>query len=92
MRFVLAALVGVLSSSTALAGHHVRPGEVVVVHSAPAPVVYVAHPRPPAVRPGFVWVDGYWAGPVYYPGHWERVRPAVAVNVAVGPVRVAVAR
>ncbi len=91
MRFLLAALLGILASSTAFAGHHVRPGEVVVVHRSPAPApVLVA--RPPAVRPGFVWVDAYWVGRTYYPGHWERVRPAVAVNVAWGPVHVAVTR
>lgn len=91
MRFLLAALVGILASSTAFAGHHVRPGEVVVVHRAPAPapVVVVA---PPLIRPGYVWVDGYWVGRAYYPGHWERVRPAIAVNVGVGPVMVTVAR
>lgn len=91
MRLLLAALVGLLSSSTALAGHHVRPGQVVVVQAAPPPPVAVVHARP-LFRPGFVWVEGYWVGRTYVPGHWERVRPGVALNVAVGPVAVTVVR
>ena len=41
----------------------------------PAPVVEYA----PAVRPGWVWVPGFWEWRrhrhVWVGGHWERVRP-----------------
>ena len=62
----------------------------VVVHTRPAPPVYV---RPAAPYPNYVWVDGewirsrngyvyrkgYWAPPRtryhhYRPGHWEQRR------------------
>ena len=91
MRFLLTAAIGLLASSTAFAGHHVRPGEVIVVHQAPAPapVVMVG---PPVFRPNYVWVDGYWVGRSFVPGHWELIRPAVALNVRMGPVNVAVRR
>ncbi len=48
--------------------HHRRPAKVVVVTSAPAPVVIV--------KPRKVWVEGHWKatprGTVWVPAHWAR--------------------
>jgi len=47
---------------------------------APAPVVgYV----PPAPGPGYAWVGGYYAGPVWHPGYWH-AGPRVFVGPRVG--------
>lgn len=54
-------------------GYYASPAPV-VVYAPPPPVRYYAPPR--YVRPGYVWVDGYWypAGPrwVWRTGYWGR--------------------
>lgn len=47
-----------------------------------APVAYV----PPSPGPGYVWVNGYWAGGAWVPGYWNYagVAPAVGFGVRVG--------
>lgn len=95
MRSILAAFFALAASSTAYAREHVRPGEVVVVTPAPPPpVVYYAPPPapPPAIRGRYVWVDGRWVGRQFVPAHWELIRPALSMNVAVGPVQVSLVR
>lgn len=42
------------------------------------PVAYV----PPCPGPGYVWVNGYWAGGAWVPGYWNA--PAVGFGVRIG--------
>ena len=94
MRSILAAFIALAASSTAYAREHVRPGEVIVAAPAPAHVVYYAPAPvpPPAFRGRYVWVEGVWIAGRFVPAHWELVRPALTMNVAVGPVQVALVR
>jgi len=72
--------------SFVLAGALVTAGSLTggcVVETRPLVVVDTPPPRPRrravmAVRPGFVWVDGYWVNVggrwAWRDGHWERAR------------------
>lgn len=55
-----------------------RPAPHVRVHPAVPVAVHVARwliNTIPDHRPGYVWVDGYWRGRRYTPGHWRPIAP-----------------
>lgn len=59
----------------------------VPAHAARIGVVVGGHAYvPPCPGPGYVWVNGYWAGGDWMPGYWNYagVAPAVGFGVRIG--------
>lgn len=69
--------VGALGIAAAPAQAAVRIG-VAIGGPAYGPAAYVV----PCPGPGYVWVDGYWAGGAWVPGYWNA--PAVGFGVRIG--------